>query len=399
MKKSLTVFYANPPGFSGQRLATEIVIQGLNQKGWKVLEVHTPALNRVKKIDGDRDFFPFHVLTLISRLLIAWQKGITAVFSKNIIYVNLGQTKFAIIRDGFPLLLRSLISSEEKAVVSLHGSYFLEWKENYLETKLFQNISKATKYITVLGPNHKNKLMNLGISEEKIVILDNTCLLAPLSESEVLSKHQINNTQTVESKKKINILFLSSLIEAKGYVEFIEAISQLALDSNVSIEATLCGKITTIASSNDRFSNPAAAKEWIETQVAKINKSNYVRLLWINGAIGEDKAKLFRQAQIFVLPSRYKTEAQPISILEALASGCAVITTKVGEISTTVSEKTAFLIDDCSSATIARAIRELHNNPDKREQLALNGNQLFQERFSYQKHIEQWEKLLENFYN
>jgi glycosyltransferase involved in cell wall biosynthesis len=188
-------------------------------------------------------------------------------------------------------------------------------------------------------------------------------------------------------------------LETKGYVEFLEAISQLASNSQLPIAVVLCGKIVDKKEDEHRFTNPYEARQWIEKQITQINQSDYIRLRWVNGAVGEDKAKLFQEAHIFVLPSRYLVEAQPIVILEALASGCAVITTKIGEIPTTVNEETAFLLDECSPAAIAEAIRELSHNQKRRQELALNGLKLFQERFSYEKHIAQWESLLETFYS
>jgi glycosyltransferase involved in cell wall biosynthesis len=42
---------------------------------------------------------------------------------------------------------------------------------------------------------------------------------------------------------------------------------------------------------------------------------------------GARKQELLREAHVFCLPTYYPYEGQPISILEAYASGCAVITT------------------------------------------------------------------------
>ena len=380
MPKKLIVFYASGTGFSGQRLATEIVIQGLENKGWQVLAVPTPALDRV----GSNSKLGY--LTLSANLFLVWLKGLIVAFSRTLIYVNLAQTKYGMIRDGFPLLARSILPLKSRAVLSLHGSLFLEWQANSLEARLFKQMTRAANTITVLGPTQKHKLIDLGIADKKLVCLDNTCLLAPVTE------------KTLQNQQHpLKVLYLSSLIETKGYVEFVEAICQLAQSSCISIEAILCGKITTnTIQEHSRFNNSIAAKLWLEDQINQVNHSQTVRLRWIDGATGKNKENLFRLAQIFVLPSRYKVEAQPIAILEALASGCAVVATKVGEIPTTVSEQTALLLDNGSPEVIASAIKELANNPDKRTQLALNGLKLFQERFSYHKHIQQWEQLLES---
>ena len=394
---SIIAFYPRGAGnlFSGQRIAAEILINGLIKKGRHISAVHTPVFNRVKETNNGSICFFYHILEVSLGLLILWLKCLSVALSRKIIYVNPGQSTYGLIRDGFPLLVRSWLHFEHLGIVSLHGSLFLKWENSFLETKLLQKITQPARYITILGPIHKAKLINLGIPEEKIIVMDNTCSLSPLSETAVLKKHQIRESLGKDKQQSIKILYLSFLMESKGYVDFIKAISYLAINGDIPIQATICGQIR--IQDNNIFPNYSAAKSWLESQVALVNQSRCVRLQWVNGAAGEDKEKLFHEAQIFVLPSRFKVEAQPISIIEALASGCAVITTKVGEITTTVSEKTAILLDDSSPLAIAEAINELCNNLDKRRQLAWNAFKLFQERFSHDKHIERWEKLLNNF--
>ncbi|MGL5804235.1 MAG: glycosyltransferase family 4 protein [Xenococcaceae cyanobacterium] len=383
LAKKIVAFYAVGTGFSGQRFATEILLRGLKQKEWQIKEVGTPSFDRV----GEQNKF-ITLSVFFGKLLITCAKGLVIALSNQIIYVNLGQSKLALIREGFPLLIRSFLPFKKPGIISLHGSVFLNWSKNNLETKLLCQITKAANYITILGPNHQKKLIELGIPKEKIAIVDNTCLLEPLTETEVLQKQQI--------VEPIKILHLSSLVETKGYLEFVESIRKLSSTSNLKIDAVLCGKITDRKQDNLRFPDPNDAKQWIEKQIESINKSARVRLYWIDGAVGEEKAKLFREAHIFVLPTRYKVEAQPIVILEALASGCAVITTKVGEITSTLSDSFALLLDDYSSVAIAEAIEELINNCDRRREFAINGLSLFDRRFSFTKHIERWEELLKN---
>jgi hypothetical protein len=384
--KKIVAVYAVGTGFSGQRFATEILLRGLKEKNWQIQEIGTPSFDRVGKQNK-----LITLGTFLYKLLISCCQGLIAALSARIIYVNLGQSKLALIREGFSLSIRSFLPIQKPSIISLHGSVFLSWSKKDLEAKLLLQITKAAKYITILGPNHKQKLVELGISREKIAIVDNTCLLEPLGEKEILQKQQI--------EEPIKLLHLSSLVETKGYLEFVEAVKKISATSNLKIEAILCGKITDRKQDNLRFPDPNDAKQWIEKQIDSINRCNRFCLHWVDGAVGEEKAKLFREAQIFVLPTRYSVEAQPIVILEALASGCAVITTKVGEITTTLSDREALLLDDYSSTAIAGAIELLAKNGDRRRELAVNGLFLFNQRFSFTKHIERWEELLNNLGN
>ncbi len=381
----VTFFYGSGGGFSGQRFASETLVAGLRQRGWPVSVINTPVLDRVGEYNLWKRLGEKPALGL--RLLVAWLKGLWVSLNPVIIYINLGQTRFALLRDGLPLLIRGLFTHNRLAVVSLHGSLFMGWDRHSWEARLLRRITDAARYVTILGPRQKQRLVELGVAVEKVVHVDNTCLLPPITEQACVRKH------TLVADQPLRLLYLSSLIEAKGYPEFVEAVGRLTA-SDFPIEAILCGKITLTEDADRRFATPAVARHWLDAQLAQVNQSARARLRWVDGATGEAKQRLFREAHIFVLPSRYSVEAQPIVILEALASGCAVITTKVGEIPTTVTDQTALLLNEATPETVAAAILELHMNQDKRRCLALNGLKLFQERFAYEKHLDRWEELL-----
>ena len=71
--------------------------------------------------------------------------------------------------------------------------------------------------------------------------------------------------------------------------------------------------------------------------------------------------KLFRKMNIFILPSLYKDETLPISMLEAMASGCYIIVSDVGVISEVVNLETTTLLstDELNSKDISRTILQV----------------------------------------
>ena len=385
-----TFYYASGLGFTGQSLASMLLANGLRQQGWQIKIINTPTFSRVTEQSQVQIIFT--KVTLILRLLMAWLKGLWAAVAFDLLYVTLGQTRYALIRDGFPLLVRRVLALNGRAAIALHGNLFMNWGYHSVEAKLLRQIVWPARYVTILGPNQQQKLVDLGIPAQKVIQVDNTCLLLPISEQHCLHK------QNFISQQPLNILYLSNLIESKGYSEFVEAISNLSSHANFAIDATLCGQIMAM-DADSRFPTHEMARNWINEEITRINQSPLVRLRWISGADGKTKEKLFHEAHIFVLPTYYKVEAQPIAIIEALASGCAVITTKVGEIPTMVSQKTALLMDEVTPEAITKAIVELQSNPKKRLQLALNGLKLFEDRFAYNKHLHCWEKLLREIGN
>ena len=109
----------------------------------------------------------------------------------------------------------------------------------------------------------------------------------------------------------LRILFLSNLLPGKGHDELVDAF--LALDDKTrgSVEIDFAGGFES-----------EAQKERFVARIAGVANIRY------HGTVhGERKRDLLHHAHVFCLPTYYAYEGQPISILEAYASGCAVITT------------------------------------------------------------------------
>jgi len=376
-----TFIYGKGRFLTGQQRASELVRDGLEARGWQTCAITIPLLDRT------HDARMWHLLALGPLLASAWVKAMRALRSDGVTHVGLGQTRFALMRDGASLLAANLLRLDAQAIVSLNGSLFMHWSYGSVQARVLRRVARAARYVTVVGPGQREQMVKLGIPPGKVVWVDNTCEFAPTTLDECVRKH--TDTET----GPLRVLYLSNLLETKGYPEFVRAIDCLGDRSDLPVEATLCGPV--IRMDDDvLFASTDEVRSWLESQILHANGSSRVRLRWIEGAYGEDQEALFRQAHVFVLPTWYPVEAQPLTILEALASGCTVVTTRVGEIPSTVSEETGVFLDDTSPETIAQVIADLYHDPERRTRLALNGLDLFRERFSYERHIDRWEQIL-----
>ena len=160
--------------------------------------------------------------------------------------------------------------------------------------------------------------------------------------------------------------------------------------SEVNFKAVLCGQVT-LSGTSDSDETIEKSTKWINNKIASINKSSHVKVEWINGAYGDDKRKLFEQTDIFVFPSRYTVEAQPLVLLEAMAMGCAIITSRVGEIPSTVSESCATLLADPTPKVIAEAIQNMQKNG--LENYISMGLQRYETMFSRQIYQQKWQHV------
>jgi len=109
----------------------------------------------------------------------------------------------------------------------------------------------------------------------------------------------------------LRILYLSNLLPGKGYVELLDAYEMLSNSQQAMISLDYAGG----------FDSAASEAEFL----ARIKKHSGIKY---HGLVrGWTKKKLLAEAHVFCLPTYYPFEGQPISILEAYASGCVVITT------------------------------------------------------------------------
>lgn len=110
----------------------------------------------------------------------------------------------------------------------------------------------------------------------------------------------------------LHILYLSNFIESKGYREMLE-LARMAAERG----------------DGDKFVFHFAGKFFEPAEETYFKEhTEGLRNVVFHGVVGgQDKVDLLNQCHIFSLLSRYPNEGQPISILEAMGNGMAVITT------------------------------------------------------------------------
>jgi glycosyltransferase involved in cell wall biosynthesis len=108
------------------------------------------------------------------------------------------------------------------------------------------------------------------------------------------------------------------------------------------------------------------------------NNSHYHRAV--------DPAKrttLLQNNDIFVFPSRYANEAQPLVVLEAMAHEVPVICSNVGTLGDIITNnQTGFVLDDDADAQeVATTILRAHNTPAQRAEMAKTARTLCETAF------------------
>lgn len=113
---------------------------------------------------------------------------------------------------------------------------------------------------------------------------------------------------------RLTIGHLSNLTVAKGALRFIALFRRLR-EAGVDVHAEMAGP-----------SHEDAVKAAIETTIRDYPES----FRWIGPVYGAEKEEFYDRIHVFVFPTTYPNEAQPLVLLEALAHGAAILATDIG---------------------------------------------------------------------
>lgn len=247
-----------------------------------------------------------------------------------------------------------------KVILTPHG--MLEpWiiKRNYWIKKLpalmlYQKkaIRKAD-YIHATAESEKENLIQLGYND-KIKVIPNA-----VNVDSIIMKNSWQRTKT--------ILFLSRIHEKKGLNFLIEATAIL--------KKKLSGYKIVIAGEGD--------SSYIEKLKQMVSQTDVQEIIsFAGGVYGEEKWNLFREADVFVLPTF--SENFGIAVAEALASGTPVITT-VGTPWTDLVESDCGWYTEIGTLHTVNALKEFLRLDEKAlEHMGRNGRRLIEGKYSTQ---------------
>ncbi len=283
-----------PPPITGNSLAV------------KVLKDYLFQFHEISQVDLSKKSFKsgfnslgrfFEIMKLLK--LIRTRKKYT-----DLIYFTVSESVAGNIKDLLIYLLcyRNL----SKTVIHLHGGAGMRVLLLH-NTGLLNRINKffisKLAAVIILGQRHYDIYSGL-LPDSKIFIVPNFA-------EDYLFSSELEITKKFKDTSVIRLLFMSNLIEGKGYLELLEAFSELPKNLKGRFTIDFAGGFESETDKN-----------------AFITHISHERQVRYHGTLnGEDKKKLFQSSHVFCLPTYYAYEGQPISIIEAYAAGCFVITT------------------------------------------------------------------------
>lgn len=185
-----------------------------------------------------------------------------------------------------------------------------------------------------------------------------------------LNNFTFNGSEQYKARKPLKILAVGRFVEKKGFIYLIQAIALLA-KQNHEAELTIIG------------SGP------LESQLkAEVKRNNIGDSILFTGQKSSDFVhNAMSQSDVVVVPSVTSTtgemEGLPVVIMEAMATGIPVVSTKHSGIPEIVlNEQTGLIVEEKNSQALADALAKLINHTVDTKALIENAHKLVFEEFN-----------------
>jgi glycosyltransferase involved in cell wall biosynthesis len=371
-----------PPPLIGQSLAFKMICDEMKRLGLphRVLNIGGRQLER-----RDGSFSFSRSTNLIHPFLLAS----TLPFRKpKIVYLTIAQSWFGFLRDMLFIFFSSF--GNHRIILHLHGGNyerFYSCQPVFRKALIRWSLSKAEK-IVVLSESLKSMFDFLPDSRTRIAVVHNG--LPSRSPGESLEPKSLPEN----GKSPVRILYLSNLIESKGYLDVLEAVHLLDSGHGISLEVHFCGKFL-LGSDIHNYPSPRKAREDFEGRVREYGLSN--RVVWKESVEGREKQEELGKAHFFILPTYYNNEGQPLSVIEAIASGCCVITTRYRAIPELVDHGNAGLFVEAKNPTaIAESVLSMIRDPKRYREVSRRAVRHYREHFTREAHLESLKREIFN---
>jgi len=293
------------------------------------------------------------------------------------VYLTIAQSVQGFFRDAFVIRIAALFG--RPVVCHLHGGnydgFFAE-QPRILQWLIRRTLLK-THTVIILSERLRSMFRFEPAIASRLSVVPNGLPLG-------LSGSSATKCLPSNPGNPIQILYLSNLIESKGYFDLLRALALLVNRHNLNVEGHFCGSFvggdeSTAASGEDaqrRFS------EFIQEHGLG------ARVQFHGPVYGAEKAAFLTSAHILVLPTNYRNEGQPISIIEALAYGTVVVSTAFRAIPDLVIEGvTGRLVPFGDPARLAEVLAEIAGDPTAYRRMSSAAYELYQSSYTGRTHV------------
>lgn len=318
--------------------------------------------------------FDFRRVLGTLRILVSVWANILCV---DCVYIIIASSSFGFLRDALMIWPSRLF--HRRIVLHLHGGGYQgfygqqsAWHQWVIRTTL----AKADA-IVILGNLLRNQFEFVPEGDKKLRIVPNG-LPADLQAEESTFK-------SLPKDGPLHLLYLSNMIESKGYLDVLAACRILHSERKLPIRCDFCGDFLSVSVDDSKVTAQSAKANFLALVLAwKLDD-----VVTYRGVVtGQVKQKLLQQAHVFLLPTVYPWEGQPISIIEAMAFGTPIVATAHRAIPEEVIHGyNGFLVEGHSPEQIANAVHKLVTCPGLYAEMSRNALDHFRAHFTQEQYV------------
>ncbi|MBE7457081.1 MAG: glycosyltransferase family 4 protein [Phycisphaerae bacterium] len=256
-------------------------------------------------------------------------------------------------------------------VLHVHGAMFDQFVTGSGRTarRLVRLVLERADAVIALG-EHWARAIRACAPRANIRVIPNAVEIPPMSE--------VGKTGR-EAGAACRFLLLAKLDAWKGVADLIEA-AVILERSGAPFELVLAGP-----------GGSAGSVKAVGAMITARGLSTRVRC--VGPLCGAARTEALRHADVLVQPSHH--EGMPMSVLEAMSFGKAVVASQVGALPEVVEEgRTGLLVPPQDPAALARAMLRLVHAPELRHRLGDAGRRVIGDRFS----LDRWREALIDLY-
>lgn len=355
-KKDLIFVGPLPPPVLGESIALQSLYEA--EKLHQNFNVKKINLSR-KNFENPGGISKEKLLT--DSFAIIYSMFLSLTLKKPVLYISISQTKLGLLRDCVIIRICKSIGGG-KVVTHLHGNNLgptIDATSGLLNTFIRKTLGKVDVGIVLgekLAPNYKGLVKRIEVISNGIP-------------ENFITKDEIKQTK---KKGPLSILYLSNLMAEKGYIELVKA-AALLLKEGHNIKLNLVGGIQ----NENEF---LGVKKFIEESGVQQN------IEYHGLKQGEAKKRVFLEADVMALPTKYKVEGQPMSIIEGMAAGLPIVSSDRGIIAELIQE--CGLLIEPTVEDIKSAIRRLADDDEERLRLGNMSRKIYEEYYTEDKYTD-----------
>lgn len=356
-RETVLVIGPTPPPAHGISILTELLLRSDLKESFQVVHLDTAdrrTLDNVGRFElGNVALALYHGARFLWLLLH---------HRPALVYLPVSESRLGFLRDclflvpcrvfGIPLVLH--LHGGQLDTLYAQGGKLFRWLMRFC----FNHAARGI----VLSESFRKKFAELVEDERVRVVYNGIPLTIYQSGKDKDRSHRNSATRTV--------LFLGVLIESKGFFDLLRAVP-LVLERTKDVRFVFVGDTS--------FPECARAREWVKEH----SLDGYVSFLGTRS--GDEKTRLFLESDIFAFPTWYPLEGQPVAMIEAMAAGLPVVTTRHATIPDILGEDGALYVNKQDPADIARKLLQLLEDESLRKSMGQKNQHKFLQRHTADK--------------